>query len=265
MKLHSPTKMAFSGPPRGTVGIVRYILLAVGIIWALYYLRNSSLSDRFHHNASQAQTPTTQLSKGSRHPIDELIAVAGSDFADLLKKESKDLKSAAAAYRTRRGRHPPPGFDAWFEFAKQNNGIVVEEFFDQIHHDIGPYWGQLPAIMRRDASMYEMTIKIRNGTATAGSDWFWTKIWLDLIKTIEVYLPDMDLALNAMDEPRVLLPWEDINGFMEKERASRTMLPPGEVISQYQTLVGKPDADREPQNLAWEKERKCSCSYEELQ
>lgn len=252
MKLLSPTKMAFSGHPRGTVGIARYILLAVGVIWLLYYLRNSPLGERFHHNPSQAQTP-----KAGGHPIDELIAVAESDFADLLKKESKDLKSAAAAYRTRRGRHPPPGFDAWFEFAKKNNGIVVEEFFDQIHHDIGPYWGQLPAIMRRDASMYEMTINIRNGTASAGSDWFWTKIWLDLIKTIEVYLPDMDLALNAMDEPRILLPWEDINGFMEKERASRKMLPPSEVISQYQSLVEKPDNDREPQNLAWEKE----CRY----
>lgn len=106
--------------------------------------------------------------------------------------------------------------------------------------------------MRKEAWDYEMTINVRNQSASAGSDWFWTQIWLDLVKTIQHMLPDMDLALNAMDEPRIVSPWEDINGYMEKERKSRKMVPPKEVVSHFQPLPEHPDAEVEIAQKWWE-------------
>lgn len=280
--------MGLPGPPRSAAGLVRYILLAAGIIWLFVYLRNSPLQDAWlppsdlvddyadvqipvqeeaisqtpsqsheHeqiHDQTQEQTPPS-VDNNAKHPIDDLIEGAEKTFRDLLSKESKDLNSAAAKYRERRGRHPPPGFDKWFRFAQKHEAIIVEDFFDQIYHDIGPFWGQPPAQLRRDASQYEMVIKIREGKASAGSDWFWTQIWLEMVKTMEKDLPDMDLALNAMDEPRVLLPWEDINGFMEKERATRSMPAARDVVTKYDSYQNHPDGDLEPRKLNLEKDR----------
>lgn len=178
------------------------------------------------------------------HPIDDLIKVAEKDFNGMLSKESKTLAEAAHAYRTRRGRHPPPGFDKWYEFAKGKKAIIVEDFFDQIHHDLNPFWGLDPASIRDEARGYEMVISVRNGNASAESDWFWTQIWLDMIQTIEHLLPDMDIALNAMDEPRLVVPWEDINAYMKKEKQSRLLSPIKSTVSDFQKLP-KPAAKDE--------------------
>jgi len=93
-----------------------------------------------------------------------LIEGAEVAFEELLRKESHDLKSAAAAYRTRRGRHPPPGLMPGTASRQDNGAVMVEEFFDQIYHDLGPFWGVEPKVMRKEAWDYEMTINIRNQT-----------------------------------------------------------------------------------------------------
>lgn len=212
---------------------------------------------------TKAPVAETSAAKGpataSSHPIDALIQGAENSFAELLKKESKDLKSAAAEYRKRRGRHPPPGFDTWFKFAQDNDAVMVEDFFDQIYHDLGPFWGIPASTMRKESWDYEMTLHIRGHNATAGSTWFWTQIWLNLTKTIEHMLPDMSLPLNAMDEPRIVAPWEEVNEYMEIERSTRSMAPVNEVVTEFQRLELPgygPDKDVETRPKEWEETRK---------
>lgn len=203
--------------------------------------------DKPTHESTTDTAPTRPATEGSStHPIDSLIRVAESDFTDILARESSTLAEAAAAYRERRGRHPPPGFKAWYEFAKKNKAVMVEDFWDQVYHDLNPFWGVDPQRIRTEAWDFEMTINIRNGKATAESDWFWTQIWLNMTKTIEQYLPDMDLALNAMDEPRLVVPWEDINGYMQKEKKSRHLIPAKEVISEFSKLPDPETGYTEP-------------------
>ena len=155
------------------------------------------------------------------HPIDDLFYDAQHKLAAITAEQSKTVEEAAQRYREKRGRHPPPHFDKWFEFAKSHNALIVEGFFDQIYHDLEPFWGVEPGPMRREASRHEMTINVRNGKASSGSDWPWTVTWLNMTKSIEHLLPDMDIALNAMDEPRLVVPWEKINEYMET--ASKTV------------------------------------------
>ncbi|KAI1419918.1 glycosyltransferase family 90 protein [Xylaria sp. FL1777] len=170
------------------------------------------------------------------HPIDELIRLAEKSFKEVLAKESTTLDQAAKAYRERRDRHPPPGFDKWFQFAKENDAIVVEDFFDRIYHDLNPFWGLDPKIIRKESWDFEMTINVRNHNASAKSDWFWTQIWLKMFKTIEHLLPDMDVALNAMDEPRLVVPWEEVATYMQKAEHTRKLTPVDKVVSTFQDL-----------------------------
>ncbi|KAI0015464.1 glycosyltransferase family 90 protein [Xylariomycetidae sp. FL0641] len=189
------------------------------------------------------------------HPIDELIRVAEEQFKDVMAKESYTISEAAQAYRKRRGRHPPPGFDTWFKFAVENDAIIVEDFFDQIYQDLEPFWGLEPRRIRKEAWDFEMTINVRNGNASAKSDWFWTQIWLDMFKTIEDMLPDMDVALNAMDEPRLVVPWEDITTYMQRAEQTRSIAPVSEVVTEFQKLPPPGKGDRRPatRKKYWEK------------
>lgn len=187
-------------------------------------------------SGSTGDNPSPPKPPKKRHPIDDLIKLGNDQFDEILSKKSNTLAEAAEAYRKRRGRHPPPGFDVWYKFAVDNDAVMVEDFFDQIYHDLNPFWGVEPGLMRKEAYEYEMTINVRNKTASARSDWFWTQIWLNLTSTIEHMLPDMDIALNAMDEPRLVVPWETVNDLMRKEQKSRKLVSPRKVISEFEEL-----------------------------
>ena len=205
---------------------------------------------------------STNAPASGAHPIDTLIANAEKDFSAVLAKESHTLADAAKAYRDRRGRHPPPGFDLWYNFAKENNAVVVEDFWDQVYHDLEPFWAIKPGLIRKQAWDYEMTINVRDRKATAGSDWFWTQIWLTLVQSVEHLLPDLDIALNAMDEPRLVVPWEDIDAYMTDAHKTRKMAAPGDVISEYQKLAKPgdgPDKEVEVPVKEWEDTSTFSC------
>lgn len=213
--------------------IGRWIVLIITVAFAGY------LFGGFIRNVRTVQPWTVKPNrwlKTDAHPIDTLISDAQSVFSRLISKQTKTVEEAAEAYRKRRGRHPPPHFDKWFEFAQSHNAVIVEDFFDQVYHDLEPFWGMDASNIRNEASSFEMTINVRNGNATAGSDWFWTRIWLDLVKTVEHLLPDMDLALNAMDEPRIIVPYENITHYMRQASKTVRMPEAKKVLSQYQTL-----------------------------
>ena len=284
--------MTYPGPPRRAFGLLRYVIVAAGIVGVLFYLRHSAQLAAFNstHTTSdlvpdlltaqnpipgtedqtkieeptqvagpsttEAEKPLPGTGKSTSHPIDELIHKAEEDFAKVLKKESHDVNTAAAEYRKRRGRHPPPGFDVWFDFAQKNGAIMVEDFFDQIYSDLAPFWGLDPAILRKESWDYEMVLNVRGQKARAGSDWFWTQIWLNMTQSIEDMLPDIDIPLNAMDEPRIIAPWEEVNRLMEIERSTRAMAPAKDVHSSYRTLEEQPDKDVKTRDKNWNSARK---------
>ncbi|PNH69198.1 hypothetical protein VD0002_g1082 [Verticillium dahliae] len=243
-------KLATTFAPRRPTSALRYAVAAVFLISLFCYLgpgghQIPSFSYKLpktHDGVNDDASPkkaAPPLPRQSGHPIDDLIKKAEATFDDMMAREARTVEDAAKAYRERRGRHPPPGFETWFNFAKKKRSIVVEDFFDQIHHDLEPFWGIEPYRIRKEAASYEMFITVRDGFANTTSDWFWTQIWLDLFRTIEDMLPDMDIALNPMDEPRMVVPWEDMAQYMEKAAETKFMADPEDVISQFQPLPTK--------------------------
>ncbi|KAK3994489.1 KDEL motif-containing protein 1 [Cladorrhinum sp. PSN332] len=246
--------MAF---PRRPSAFLRFLVPAGLLILAFYTLGGpTDISERV--GPFTVSTPWGTTITGGQHPIEALIKRAEQEFEDRIADKSETVGEAAAAYRRRRGRHPPPGFDKWFAFAQEKEALIVEDFFDQIYHDLEPFWGLPAKRIRKDAWDFEMRIEIRDGKASSGSNWFWTKIWLKLLQTIEDKLPDMDLALNAMDEPRLVVPWEEIDGYMTKAAETRKLADPSDIISEFQRLPPPgegPEKSEVTPSKDWEKEK----------
>ncbi len=203
-------------------------------------------------------------SQNATHPIDHLIADARHHFDSLLQYRSKDVATAAARYRERRGRHPPPGFDKWMQYAVGHNAIVVENFFDRIYSDIAPFWGVDPKTTAKRAASWRHVVRVRNGKAEGVGDVTglvpWLELWTKLVAEAQIWLPDVDMPINYMDESRLLVPWEDINAKVAEEQRRHNTTPKGEVITKYTGLAAV-DAAREkdggaPYDPAWIRDQK---------
>ncbi|KAI5862073.1 glycosyltransferase family 90 protein [Durotheca rogersii] len=191
------------------------------------------------------------------HPIDQLIRDAYADHQKLLSQQSFDLPVAAARYRARRGRHPPPGFEAWFRYAIEHDAIVVESFFDRIYADVAPFWGLEPRTTAERASTWDYVVRVRGGIATGVGNTAgkvpWLQLWTALVAEAAPWLPDVDMPINDMDESRVIVPWEDITSLVQRELSARFVAPVDEVITEYSGLAAtdaKPDGF-EPYRPQW--------------
>lgn len=153
--------------------------------------------------------------KSLRHPIDDLIETANEDFQRLILKQTSNITEAANAYRRRRGRHPPPRFDVWFEFAQSKNAVIIEDLFDRIYDDLTPFWAIAPSKIRNAGASWPEVISIRNRALTVQKDKrYRIELWHDMLKRIAKYLPDVDLAFNTMDESRLFVPSETIDSYV---------------------------------------------------
>ncbi|KAB8596106.1 hypothetical protein FH972_025815 [Carpinus fangiana] len=190
------------------------------------------------------------------HPIDHLIKVASVEFERLKSRETTTVTTAAQSYREKRGRHPPPDFDKWMEYAVAHDSLVVESFFDQIYHDIEPFWSMDPELIRNFSASWPIVVSVRNQSAhlrraRADSNNDWVSIWLEALQSLSVHLPDVDVAFNTLDEPRVLVPWEDISAHLAIANNSKTTEVPTEdkpfynTYSKYPALTGNPPSAKD--------------------
>ncbi|KUJ12363.1 lipopolysaccharide-modifying protein [Mollisia scopiformis] len=236
-------------------GWQRYIALTAIVVFIVYFgflLRQDSLNPITPDlSPSQFEHPALKV---SNHPIDHLIKKARFGFKQLLGKRSVTLEQAASRYRERRGRHPPPGFDIWFKAAQKKDAIVVEEFFDRIHHDINPFWALDPHDMRVQTHTQPQVIHVRSGKASWVTDDDkrppWIQLWTALVEEMLPHLPDLDMVVNVMDETRILVPWEKIDSYVATEEKMRKLIHPDDAISQYSGLSDV-DAANEPYEPNW--------------
>ncbi|KAF9225042.1 glycosyltransferase family 90 protein [Gyrodon lividus] len=149
------------------------------------------------------------------------MAEAEDRFRKLLEKQSKTLPEAVAEYKRRYERDPPRGFDEWWQFAKDNNLKLIDEF-DAIVEDLEPFWtlsgeelrrrayqmGQLPSIdlvRIQDGEVIDVQIdKMYKDTERGHRSLGFRR----LLTKFHQKLPDMDFPINSKAEGRVLVPWE---------------------------------------------------------
>ncbi|CAN8098229.1 unnamed protein product [Discula destructiva] len=179
-------------------------------------------------------------SEYASHPIDERIADARRTHEALLAQRSTDLQSASARYRIRRGRHPPPGFDKWTEYALKHDAVIVESFFDRIYSDLQPFWALDSWQTAKRAAEWPHVVRVRGGKATAVGDVSdkvpWLQLWTNLVAEAAEFLPDVDMPINYMDESRLLVPYEDVNRMVEQARMWRKVMPVDTVVREFHGL-----------------------------
>ncbi|KAL7628499.1 hypothetical protein AAE478_000014 [Parahypoxylon ruwenzoriense] len=162
----------------------------------------------------------------ARRESDAWIAQAG---------KSTSLEAAVSEYRERYGIPPPPNFDRWYKFATSVKSPVIDAF-DQIHADLLPYWGTLPAVLReRTTHLLEHPslsiggIAIENGKIDISPHIHGTHRWMmdvtkDMVEPFAKWLPNMQLAFNLDDECRVSVPLDRMRAYTEEALKARARL-----------------------------------------
>ena len=228
------------GPIRGALRHFKFRRREIPVLLFLVFAAYCIYQWAVRHVPYPGITTFPLAATADSHPISRLISNATQHFEEVLSQRSFTLQDAAARYRQRRGRHPPPGFDLWFKQAIKDNAVVVESFFDRIHHDINPLWALNPREMRVQAASQPQVIKVRNGKAVMVTDdperQPWIQHWTKLVKKMMPHLPDLDMAINVMDETRILTPWETINQYVKTEREHRKLIGPQHAITEYSGL-----------------------------
>ncbi len=196
---------------------VTFLVLCIFVGTTLYLLSASRPAppiDVTPPELTKALPPSTDAS----HPIRQLIAKAEEEFNEVINRQSDTLEKAVAEYRRRYQLPPPPNFDKWYEFAKARNVALIDEY-DTIYNSLLPFWALQPSVIRgraREALGFDnalVGVIIRDGkviSAAGGSEWQ-QKSTVGMVKDFVQYLPDMDLPFNIHDEPRVVVPHDDLS------------------------------------------------------
>jgi len=229
----------------------------VGI--SLYYLQGNSNSAPSGETISipPPQWPKTheqgplvenESHVGAAHPILQLIQGAENNFTSQLEKQSKTLDEAIAEYRRRYGIPPPPNFDKWYEFAKLK-GVQIIDDYDSIHQSLTPFWGLQPATIRARAKEAQgfnnnlLSVLIRDGAVVqmdGGGDWQ-REATKGMMKGFVKYLPDMDLCFNIHDEPRVIVPYDDLSRLVNA--AKNVKMPAANAVTRPRNSWSPPRGD----------------------
>ncbi|KAI9849462.1 MAG: capsule-associated protein CAP1 [Sclerophora amabilis] len=207
-------------------------LLSFGV-WIVLLLSRSHASGMMKNggsffpinSSSPPSEPPNHPSISNFHPINQLINHAEKELDNVKSRQSKSLEEAVTEYRRRYGLPPPPNFDKWYEFAVKNGVQLIDEY-DTIHDSLLPFWALDPSIIRsrvREALGFDnalMGMSIRAGQPVLiekGPEWQ-QKATVGIMKAFVNHLPDMDLAFNLHDEPRVVVPHEELSKLVSNAR-----------------------------------------------
>ncbi|KAB5584778.1 glycosyltransferase family 90 protein [Coniochaeta sp. 2T2.1] len=164
------------------------------------------------------------------HPLDKLTYNNRIEADRWLIKASvsKSLKIAVQEYQERNHRRdPPPKFDVWYKYATDRASPIMDHF-EQIGHDILPFWGLSPEKLREGVALAAQqpdiaVVKVKDGVAshTHFIDSPYRHVLdelLDRMKTFTEHLPDMQIPVNLNERSRVLAPWDDVQRYTQAGR-----------------------------------------------
>ncbi|KAF8632883.1 hypothetical protein AX17_004729 [Amanita inopinata Kibby_2008] len=164
-----------------------------------------------------------QVNPDAPHPIYELIQYNKAQWEGKLARASRTLPQAIAEYKRRYKRPPPKGFDVWFEWARNHNVQLLDEY-DSITRDLEPFWGVSPSDLRDIQAKQELTTDTftiaknasENPTALARVSFSDPETWeqrallrgldeiLALLEPVDHLLPNFRLIFSPHDNPNLL-------------------------------------------------------------
>ncbi|KAF4969173.1 hypothetical protein FSARC_3549 [Fusarium sarcochroum] len=137
----------------------------------------------------------------------------------MLRNQSQTYSDAVKEYRRRYKLDPPPGFEAWHNYARKHHSHIIDEF-DVIYDSISPFW------KLSGKEFVESMNKLYNTTQSelwlcefSGKDArtkchhpnrtydrHYSYLFDKLLWNLPGMLPNVKFLINHFDEPRVLVP-----------------------------------------------------------
>lgn len=185
------------------------------------------------HIWQKSREPSAHIEVDDMHPIRELMREADIEYEEGEIGRSTKFSVAVEEYRRRYWRHPPPGFDKWYKFARRK-GVHDIDDFKQIYDDLRPFWAVPPEDIRRFAAHASddpqhglATVHLRDGQVFQET-WGWrSETFIEMLKSVSEWLPDMDIPINRMDQPRVVVKWEQMQEMLGLEERTRSLREEG--------------------------------------
>ncbi|PWY77383.1 hypothetical protein BO70DRAFT_339085 [Aspergillus heteromorphus CBS 117.55] len=173
----------------------------------------------FIRNILDIRAAQSSLIHSQNHPIELLVQNAKLNFEALLKSQSETYPAAHAEYIRRYGVQPPPGFEAWFEYAKLHDSPIIDDF-DTLYRAISPFWGQTGkefldvmdrAYNARDSELWlcEFSGDLARTSCThphRTRDRSIQLLFNTALGELRGALPNVKFLVNHLDEPRVIVP-----------------------------------------------------------
>lgn len=218
-------------PPAGRFGFQLLCMLLLIGIGLLITNTDSTPLDWIAKSAEAGRhyaiiPPTNSTNYFAQHPIEQLIDSAEAHVQQTLNSQSKSFDETIIEYRRRYRIPPPPAFDKWYSYAESKD-VQIYDSYDTIHEVMLPFWALKPATIRarvQEAIGYEenflMIMIIRNGKILklqGGLPWQ-REALQGLIEDFVEHLPDLDMAFNAHDEPRIVLPHDQLSRMVEQAK-----------------------------------------------
>ena len=166
------------------------------------------------------------------HPISLLMRQADEAWRAYENSRSTTFRQTVSKYRNKYGRHPPPRFRDWYRFARKRNVHNIDDF-EQIMDDLRPFWAVEPQVLRNlaanmakatDQGVSSMHIRNHKMVKKINSNWR-LDTFVTMFESFIKYLPDMDVAINRLDQPRVVVEWDDMQQMLRKELDTRQTPP----------------------------------------
>lgn len=156
---------------------------------------------------------------GINHPIEDLAVGVEARFSEMLEAQSRTLDQASKEYIRRYSMPPLPGFDDWYTFAFSHNSTIVDNFH-VLHQTLKPFFqlsgNEITDIMRgafitpwNDLLFCSLSTNASTSRCHhphRDHDRHVSKSLVRLSSRNDVRIPAVNLLLNHLDEPSVLLP-----------------------------------------------------------
>ena len=153
------------------------------------------------------------------HPVATLVRQAKEDFISLQERQSQNYTAAHAEYKRRYNIEPPPGFEAWYEFAAAHDSPIIDDFdmiFDQVSpflrisgRDVDKMMNDVQNAPRSEVWVCKYAGDMARTRCTHRKRTYDRHIELTfnkLIGNVTAPIPDMKFLVNHLDEPTLLVP-----------------------------------------------------------
>jgi hypothetical protein len=237
------------------------------MLWGIWLIPLISFVAQEATIAQASMSYSSYSASGINHPSEDLIRNAISRFVRMLETQSSTYEEAHEEYIRRYGIIPPPGFEDWYNFATFHQSFIIDDF-DVIHEVLKPFFhlsGQdVARLMKgaRDApenDLWHCTLGSEMSKSHClhpyrSHDRNISDTFDSLLSDERAYIPHVELLVNHLDEPAVLIP-PDFNATDSLKWTDLSHQPTWHKITQFcddqNTSPQSSDSERETGQMSF--------------